>query len=158
MSPLPPNTIRVSGDRTDDINNIPAGIAICPGYLVEQYAFGAGLNRWRPNTAAADVQKPFVALDSPEWNHSLTPASLTSPLYAIGDLVPVWPMEIGDLGWLWILSGQNIANSDYLQSAGDGTLKKATATTAAANVVQFQSMENPGAVTVPTRIVVQRVA
>lgn len=156
MAPLPPNTVRVAGERDHDINNISAGVAtIVPGYLVKQYAFGAGLNRWKPNDTAADVQQPFVALEMAGFNHTLTP---TAPTYAIGDRVPVWPMEVGDEAWMVILSGQNIANSDYLQSAGDGTLKKATATTATANVVQFQAMDNPGSVTVATRILVQRVA
>lgn len=152
-----PNTVRISGETDHDIGNLAAGVAIVPGMLVEQYPFATNVNRWRPHTTAAGMQSRFVALDSPGWNHSLT---ATAPVYAIGDVVPVWPMEIGDQAWMIIPSGQDIANADFLQSNGDGKLKEATATTAAANVAIFQAVPPgaPGAVVVDTRVRVQRVA
>lgn len=149
-----PNTIRLSGDAGFDdgslINDIPAGVAtIRPGMLIEMYS-KSGVNAFRPNSSATNMPALLVALEQVEFNLGV------DALYNTNDLVQAWNMESGNTFWGLIPSGQNIATADYLQSNGDGTLKAATAATAAANVARFQALESSGgAVTVLTRLRVQ---
>lgn len=146
----PPNVINLSGDLSDGSveNRWPAGIAITPGHLIKSYNV-AGVMSWKPNDSATDLAAPIVALSQPEWNRGV------DVQYAIGDVVSAWYMERGDCAWMFIASGQNITIGDALQSAGDGTLKAATATTAAANVAKFKALETQANVTVLTRIRVE---
>lgn len=142
-----PNTIHLSGPCLIDMQ-YPAGEAITPGHLVELYN-DSGTIKVRKHATSTEVVTHAVALDLPEWNKTVDDA------YAIGDQVKIGFMCAGCTWWGLLPSGQNIAPAAFLQSNGAGTLKAATATTAAANVAKFQALENIGAITVLTRVRVQ---
>ena len=147
-----PNTILISQrDQViiDDTLRCSAGIT--PGMLVEMAADSSEL-KWKVNAAAADMQYHAVALNAPYLNDSISTA------YATGDRVPVAFLTPGCVFYGIIPSGQDIAVGDHLQSNGDGKMKEATATTAAASVAHFQSLDAPGAVTADTRLRVVVVA
>lgn len=148
ITQLNPHTIRLSGIETV-INDLAASEAITPGHLVELASASAGVNKWRKNSSATNITPMFVALNQEELNLGIDTAC------AAGDLIPVGVLEPGDKFYGLLPSGQNIANGDLLQSNGDGTLKAATAATAAANVARFQALDNIGAITVQTRVRVQ---
>lgn len=128
-------------------NSIPASEAITPGHLVEQHD-SSGI-KWRKNASATEYPTVAVALEFGMMNRGVDDD------YAEGESPLVAFLRSGDIWWGLIASGQDITYSEYLQPAGDGTLKSATATTAAANLARFQSLDNPGAVTTLTRIRVQ---
>ena len=145
-----PNKIRLHGGIDDWIvNDVPAGVAITPGMLIERY-LDAGVEKWRPATSAAGVQPKVVALENSEHNLGIDDD------YEIGWNVKAWYLQRGYTFYGLLPSGQNIALCDYLQNNGDGMLKEATATTAAANVAHFQCIKvGPGAVTTTTRVRVE---
>lgn len=143
-----PNTIFLA-DGDNEVNDLVAGEAITPGHLIEVYAASAGVNKWRKNSSATEYAALAVALDQPELNMGVDDA------YAAADKVRARFLDAGDVFWGLVPSGQTIANGDLLQSNGDGTLKKATATTADANLGRLQALDNLGAVTTLTRCRVQ---
>lgn len=148
-----PNKIMIAGDPTTVIRHHPAGVGtIVPGMLVEGYNNG-GIYSWRPHSNATNVAPAFIAIDEPILNQTLT---ATGPAYPVGYPVPVWPARLGDVAWMLVPSGQNVTVADGLQSNGDGKLKAATGSTAAANVQHFRALETAGAVTADTRVSVQR--
>ena len=147
-----PNTILLSQrDQVIIDDTLKASAAITPGMLVEMAASG-GETTWVANAAAADVQYKAVALNAPYLNDGIDTD------YASGDRVPVAFLTPGAVFYGIIPSGQDIAVGDHLQSNGDGKMKEATATTAAASVAHFQSLDAPGAVTADTRLRVVVVA
>lgn len=140
----PPGTIYLGGGDGPGgesgytiVNEYTAGAAITPGMLIEKYD-DAGTTKWRPHSAAADMQDWWVALEQSEMN-----LGVDDP-YAIGDLVKAAKMQKGSFFWGIVASGQTIANLARLQSNGDGRTKAATATTAAANVAYLQALEALG--------------
>lgn len=137
-----------AGDDSDGLGTNVASAAITPGYLVEAHASGGDL-KWRPHASATEQVSIAVALNQPELNKGIDDA------YAAGDLVKVGWLAPGSVFYGVIPSGQDIAVGDFLQSNGNGKLKEATATTAAANVAKFQSLDAPGSVTADTRVRVQ---
>lgn len=152
ITKLNPRTIWLGGPVTklDDVD-FPASAAITPGMLVEIFD-DAGNPKFRPNSAAAGQAALSVALERDELNDTIDTA------YAIGDAVKVGYLAPGSTFLGLLPSGQDIAAGDPLQSNGDGKLKVATATTAAANVFRFQALDSPGAVVVDTRVRVQVIA
>jgi len=148
-----PNTVLLSPrDKSFIYDNIPAGEAdIRPGMLVEPFN-NSGVLAWRKSSAAAGQTSMFVALEQDIQN-----LPIDTP-YAIDSEMPVASIPIGGRWWGLIASGQNIARGP-LQSAGDGTVKAATATTATANVYHFHALESSGGtVNALTRIRIMRVA
>jgi hypothetical protein len=133
------------GEDADGLGTFEATEAITPGHLVELVDSGSE-NKWQKHATAANVQPRTVAIDQ-SWNDLGV-----DDAYAAGDAVAVAHMFVGCVFWGLISSGQDISNGEHLQSAGDGTLKSATASTAAANVAHYISLDNPGSVTVSTRI------
>lgn len=142
-----PNVIILAGTY-ELINDIVAGEAITPGQLVEKYSDG-GVIKWRKSTSATAVQNAHIAMDQPWLNKTVDDAC------AAGDQIPVAILKPGGVFWGLIPSGQDIAIADYLQSNGDGNLKEATATTAAASVAKYQALDAPGAVTELSRVRVE---
>lgn len=146
-----PNTILLSGGgpgaegAATYVNNIKAGAEITPGMVIETYD-DAGVTKWRPHSAAAGMQSVVVALEQLMMNLGV------DDVYAVDDLVQAAVLRPGSMFWGLIPSGQDIANQDFMQSNGDGLLKEATATTAAAGVARFKSHDQLGAVTVRTRV------
>lgn len=161
----PPNTIRLAGQMDlpsatllDQYAALPATIK--PGFLVE-LVNDSGTPKWQPHSSATSQCPMFVALEDSIFGGDQLAASAATNrgsvdyLYAAGEIVPVWALRTGFKFWGLIPSGQNVTVGDALQSNGDGKLKAATASTAAAGVYRFQAIETTGAVTVDTRVVVQ---
>lgn len=146
-----PNTILLGGGgpgaegAATYVNNIKAGAEITPGMLIETYNDG-GVTKWRAHSGAAEVGSVAVALEQLMMNLGV------DDVYAVDDLVLAAVLRPGSMWWALVPSGADIANQDFLQSNGDGLLKEATATTAAAGVARFKSHDQLGAVTVRTRV------
>lgn len=157
MEDFPANRVLIS--RLTDSpyeNNIPCGVAITPGMLVENFKDTDNKLKWRPNSSATNMPTMAVAIENTMANRGVDVA------YSIGDRALIHFFVPGEVFWGIVPSGQNIALGDMLQSNGDGKLKAATAATAAANVARFQCVPNlngnggtGGAVTADTRIRVQ---
>jgi len=149
ITKLNPNKILLAADEDariiNDTDYCLAGVAVTPGMLVEFYDNASAINV-RPNASATEQCAKMVAVNSPELNVGIDTA------YAIGDLVPVHPLEVGDIIYGIVPSGQNITMGGLLQSNGDGKLKAATATTQDAGLGWLQALETTGAVTADTRI------
>lgn len=159
---FPPNTIRLAGQcdlpsatLLDAHPALPATIK--PGMLVEGVN-DTGVFKWQPHSSSTGQCPMFVALENSIFGGDQLAATNRGGvdyLYAANEIVPVWVLRTGFKFWAIIPSGQNITVGDALQSNGDGKLKTATASTAAAGVYRFQAMETTGAVLVDTRVVVQ---
>lgn len=146
LTPLKPNTILLS-DRSDVdiINDIPVvDTGALPGHFVEMFVSG-GKPAWRKVSSAVNVPSKHILLEQDIYARTLdTP-------YNSGEPGIVAALDVADTVWAIVPSGQDITACDLLQQNGDGTLKEATAATAAANVAHYQSLETVGAVTVATR-------
>lgn len=147
LSKLTPNTILLTGrERAYIIDKWPLiDTGAKPGHFVEKFN-SSGTLAWRKVTSATNVQSKFILLENDLNNDDLDTA------YTSGDFVPVACLEVGMVVWPIVASGQDITNGDFCQQAGDGTIKEATATTAAANVAHYQALETLGAVTADTRL------
>lgn len=95
----------------DEQNSASVG-TITPGMLIE---INAG--QWRPHaTAGADATAVF-ALERDELGKDI------DVNYAVGDFVKAGYFHQGDRVNALIASGQDISEGEYLESAGDGTLR-----------------------------------
>lgn len=144
-----PNTILLHGPcvlvSESDINT---GVAGTPGMLAEMYD-NSGVNAWRPHASADETAPHAVFVDSPESNLGIDDA------YAVGSTPKVAFLCPGCVFYGIVVSGQSIANSEYLQSNGDGKLKTSSATTAAGGKARLQALDNLGTVAADTRCRVQ---
>lgn len=131
-------------------NDKIASEAITPGMLVELVADGTE-SKVRKNASATNQVEMAVALNQSMLNRGVDDA------YPAGDLVEVWKLQVGDMFWGIVPSGQDIAINDLLQSNGDGKLKEATSAAAGDNVARFKAKSAPGAVTADTRVKVERI-
>lgn len=147
LSKLIPNTILLTGrERAYIIDKWPLiDTDAKPGHFVEKFN-SSGTLAWRKVTSATNMPSKFILLENDLNNDDLDTA------YTSGDFVPVACLEVGMVVWPIVASGQDITNGDFCQQAGDGTIKEATATTAAANVAHYQALETLGAVTADTRL------
>jgi hypothetical protein len=89
--------------------------AITPGHLLEYAAGGV-----QKHSVAADNATPMFALERDELGDEIDVA------YAEDDVVKVGVFHTGQRVYAFIASGQNIARGDYMESAGDGTLRVLT--------------------------------
>jgi len=121
-----------------------------PGMLME-LADASGVNKWRAHASAAETCPNFVLLEKSKANVDYTTA------YAAGDVPEIHALQVGDVFYGILKSGQTVANCGFVQSNGDGKLKASAATTATANVARLQCLDNPGTVAADTRIRVLRV-
>ena len=129
-----PNTIHLAGEAVQ-IGDLAAGVAICPGMLIEPYVPSGTINRVRPHATASVATAPNFAVEQSDVNKGVNDG------YAVNDLVQ---SKIGTRGakfWAIIPSGQNITFGQKLESNGDGTLK-AYATLGAALVSAAESVNN----------------
>lgn len=113
-----PRTIRLSGPDAHGyvlVNDIASSEAITPGHLVE-YVSSTGL-KWRKHATAGGYGKPSFALEPNMLNKDIDTA------YASGDLIEVVVATRGSTIYALLPSGQNITLGNYLESAGDGTLR-----------------------------------
>lgn len=130
----------------------PLGVAATPGMLAEYYSNG-GVFSLRPHSSATLI--PTMAVFLPQTIHNKG----IDDVIPIGDYPTVEFLEVGDVFFGLIPSGQDIVMGDYLQSNGDGKLKEATASTADAGLARFQCVDvSPGAVTADTRVRARRIS
>lgn len=134
ITPLQPNTIYLGGPHTQ-VNDLAAGVAICPGMLVERYVPSGTQVRLRPHATASVSTGRFVATEAAMLNKNVNDG------YAVGDLVEVSELSGGSAAWMLIASGQSITAGQKLESAGDGTLK-AYATLGAAIFSALETVNN----------------
>lgn len=154
ISKRAPNTILLAtpGGPRVIVDEFIASEAITPGHLIERVPDQASdAPQWRKNASATNIAPPIVALEQSHYNLGVDDA------YAVGDLVCAAYVRVGDVIWGLLPSGQDIQMSEYLQPNGDGTFKSATAVTATANVAQWQSLDNIGAITELTRCRIERI-
>lgn len=137
-----PNTVFLGGSRTQ-INDLAVSEAVTPGHLVERFNNG-GIIRWKKHDTAGGAGAAAVATEQAMVNKGVDDD------YAANDLAEVSVGAKGSAFWMFIASGQNIAAGDYLESAGNGTLRAL-----ASGVALFVALENKPSVTVLTRIRVE---
>lgn len=136
------------GDPLVNEDDKAAGV-ITPGYLVD---FNGGGDLVAHATAAGMAARDF-ALERSELGKTNDPAFAGyagSVNYAIGDQVKVGAFSQGMRLHAWIASGQNITKGNFLESAGDGTLR-----VYGSGVRLCRALETSGAVTVLTQLRVE---
>lgn len=150
-----PNTILLGGGQGPGaegtgvrVNRYVAGAVLTPGMILETYD-DAGTTKLRPHSSATNLRSVTICLERVMLGEGIDD---TIP---VGDLVEDLICYPGTTFYGLIPSGADISNEELLQSNGDGMLKSATASTAAANVAWFKSKSAPGAVTQTTRIIVE---
>jgi hypothetical protein len=109
-----PRTVHLGGKGTE-INTVVAGEAITPGMLIELADY-SGTVKYKKHASTSKEGRVY-ALDRPESNKGVDDA------YSSGDLVKAIALWPGATVWAFIASGQNITGGNYLESAGNGTLK-----------------------------------
>lgn len=139
---LAPNTIWLGGPATET-NDLEAGVAICPGMLVERYNPSGAIVRLRPHATASVATTRQLAVENSMDNKNVNDG------YAVGNLVRTVQGAGGTSFWGLIASGQNIVAGQKLESNGDGTLK-AYATLGAALFVAVESINNTSGNAGPT--------
>lgn len=122
----PPNTIHLGGETTQ-VGDIPAGVAIVPGMLIERYLNTTAMYRPCTITTALGVAAIF-ALNQSMMNKGVgLPSGVAADNYAVGDLVEAAIGHKGSTFWALVAdSAPAIAIGDKLESAGNGTLRKFT--------------------------------
>jgi len=122
MSTTSKRTIILLGQPVYNEDGV-AGEAIKPGHLV------TGVATIMKNASASTEAPRTFALERAELGKGLdaTPdTNAGSPDYAIGDTVKVGAFHQGQHVLTLVASGQTLVEGDLLESAGDGTLKKAS--------------------------------
>jgi hypothetical protein len=114
-----------------------AAEAITPGHLV---TFNGSGDLIKHATAGGNAARAF-ALEREEMGDNIDVA------YAIGDTVKVGVFGAGTRVNALIASGQNLVKGDFLESAGNGGLRKL-----ASGVPLGRSLETTGAVTATRRL------
>lgn len=109
------NTIKVK--KYSDIQEefIAAG-TIYPGMLVEMDSDGKVV----AHNSAAARHMAMVAIENELEGQDIDTA------YASGDPVQVWFPQRGDMAYMVLSNGENVAKGDGLESNGDGYLQKLT--------------------------------
>src|ERR1017187_7642825 len=118
ITPLAPNTIWLGGERPIEVGDLAAGVAICPGMLVERYVQSGTMIRARPHSTPSVATAPNFAVEQSMVNKGVNDG------YAINDLGQSKIGRPGSTFWALIPSGQNIAAGTKLESNGDGTLDR----------------------------------
>lgn len=134
-------TIKVK--NYSDVNEgIEAAAAITPGMLLELTSAG----KVQAHSAAGQNALIMFACEDENQGKSI------DDNYTAADKVKVWIPGRGDLVEAILVDGQNVAIGDFLESNGDGKLKKHVA-----DVESFESAE-PGSITIyPNQIVGQAI-
>lgn len=129
-----------------------ASEAIKPGYLIK------GVSTVAKQTAA--VRCPFVlAIERDELGAGIDDTYLVSgsgapaAAYASGDTVKAAAFDAGDEATVYVASGANISEDDYLQSAGNGLfVEVGAAYSSGTGGAMAQALETLGAVSVETAV------
>src|SRR5262252_4578483 len=146
----PPRTILLGGHDGGHaviVNDVVAGEAILPGTLVQRFQKSAGVVAYRKNNVASVSQQRAVALNASMLNRGVDDS------WASGELLEVGILSPGDTAWVLIASGATaVVAGDFLESAGDGTVRK-TGTQANALFIALEDTNNStGALGNPGRI------
>ncbi len=101
------------------------------GQVQEEFAAAAGINPGNlvELNAAGNIQKHSgagkTALTAFAIEDELQGKGITDA-YVTGDRVQVWIAQRGDIVLCTVKTGENIVTGDFVESNGDGTLKKVT--------------------------------
>ncbi len=113
-----PNTIMLEVGTNPTIRERLAGGAINPGYLIEKNTSDAVIAH---ATAAANAQK-IIAIEN------VANAEGIDDAYVSGESTRCWYPRRGDLAYMLVAAAASaIVIGDVLESAGDGTVRIATA-------------------------------
>lgn len=125
-----------------------ASATIHPGYLTKGVSSVAPASTTHKQafTLALEREELGAGIDDSKQGVGTISAS-----YASGDQVKIGAFDAGDEATVYVASGQNITEDDYLTSAGDGTF----AETATVADFMCRAMETLGAVTTLTALRVQ---
>ena len=125
-----------------------ASEAIKPGYLVK------GVSTVAKQTGTHRVACG-LAIERDEFGQGIDDkykgSGTGAAAYASGDQIKVAVFDAGDEAVVYVASGQNISEDDYLTSAGDGTF----AETSTAADFMVRALESLGVVTTETALRVQ---
>lgn len=125
-----PRTVLLKGKDRCEMKELPAGGAITPGHLVQMNSAG----KWVVHPTAKGYAAPAFAVEADLIGKGIDDA------YASNDNVYTFICAKGaEVNALLAANAAAIVIGDYLESAGDGTLRKLTA--------QSQSGTTPFAVT-----------
>jgi len=132
-------TVKVT--KYSDIElELVAAAAITPGMLLELTSAG----KVQAHSSAGQNAFPYFALENELEGGGISDA------YAAADRVKVWIPGRGDVVHALLADGQNVAIGDFVESNGDGYVKKHVA-----DVESFESAE-AGSITVyPNQVVGQ---
>lgn len=147
----PPNTIFLGGgdgpggeSAITVVNDLVTTGTPIPGMAAETYNDG-GVQKWRAHSTAGGGGQRAVYLEELYW------AKDVNDPYKVNSLARVGIGRQGTTFWMIVPSGQNIVNSDLLESNGDGRLRKLTS-----GVPLYKAQESTGGlVTKDTRIRVE---
>lgn len=113
-----PRTILLVGKQFSIMKELPAGGTITPGMLVAMNSAG----KWVAHPTAAGAAVPAFAQE-----YEINGKGIDDN-YVSGDDVLTWIVPSGaEVNALVAASATAIAVGDYVESAGDGTVRKATA-------------------------------
>lgn len=118
------NTIKLK-KYLDIIEEMVANAAITPGMLVEEMSTG----KVRVHTNVGQNAIPMFALEDELQGNGIDDD------YAADDVVQVWVAQRGEQVYALLANGESVAIGDFLESNGDGYLKKWTADSA--GVVEY---------------------
>lgn len=107
-------------------------VAIKPGYLLEL----ASATTVQAHSTAGGNVLPMFAIEDAQQGRSIATD------YAASTKIQCWIPRRGDIVYAYLADGENVSAGDFLESAGDGTLKKHVA-----DVESFESAD-PGSITV----------
>lgn len=138
---MPRRTVKVKS-YTDVQEELTAAAAITPSMLLERTSAG----KVQAHSSAGQNAIPMFALENALEGKGLSDA------YATDDVVQVWLPTRGDRVNALLADGENVSIGDYLESNGDGYLKKHVA-----DVESFESAEAGSISVYPLQIVGQAV-
>jgi hypothetical protein len=120
-----------------------AAAVITPGMLVDHDANGDLV----PHASSAGVAQRWFALEREEMGKDI------DATYAIGDTVKVGSFAPGTRVLALIASGENVAQDDDLNSAGDGTLAVSATNRVAVALEAVNNTAGPGMARIRVEVV-----
>lgn len=112
------NTIKIK-KYSDVVNEWEANVALTPGMLVELMS----TNKVKKHATSGGNVYPLIVLEDELQGNDINDD------YAAGDKVQVWTPTRGDEAYLLLADEETIVIGDFLESNGQGKVKKHTAET-----------------------------
>jgi hypothetical protein len=110
------NTIKFNSYSNIQEEYTATAVAIYPGYLLEL----ASATTVQAHSTAGGPVMPMVALEDELQGNDL------NTVYAVSTIINCWIPTRGDKGYLVLADGENVSVGDFLESGGNGTVKKYT--------------------------------